>query len=255
MDETIDQLMHAVLDGEANATQARTLEKALAADPAARERFEELKRLFEALEQVPELSPPADLADAVVKRAELPSQPFRWPRVSDALNDFFMGGMTMSNRRTVFAGISLAAVAIVIGGYYVLDKPSKNDLSGTVAPATRYRAEQIQSHDVKLGDQTVAQLLQNEAVDKLIKDPSFQKLASNQQAMEAFAANIQAYAAMVAASPQAFNVMANNAQAFQAFNNSAQVFQVIANNAQAFQAFNNSPQVFQLIASSPQAFQ
>jgi len=38
-DTTLQELMHAVLDGEASAAQARTLENALASDPAARGRL------------------------------------------------------------------------------------------------------------------------------------------------------------------------------------------------------------------------
>src|SRR5437868_2447659 len=215
-DTTLQELMHAVLDGEASAAQARTLDKALASDPTARVRFEELRRLFRTLEQVPELSPPSHLVHTVTARAVLPRQPFRWSRVNELLMDLFMGDMTMKNKRVVWVGISLAAVAIIAGGYYVFDLPPPQDLSGTVAPAQRYRAPQIQAQDVKLGDQGAAQLLQNEAVDKLVKDPAFQKLAGNQQAMQAFAANVTAFAAMMKYQ-QAFNAIATNAQSFQAF--------------------------------------
>jgi len=252
-DTTLQELMHAVLDGEASAAQARTLENALASDPAARDRFEELQRLFRTLEEVPELSPPSHLVHTVTARAVLPRQPFRWSRVSELLMDLFMGDMTMRNKRTVWVGISLAAVAIIAGGYYVFDLPLPQDLSGTVAPAQRYRAPQIQSQEVKLGDQTIAKLMQNEAVDKLVRDPGFQKLAANPQAMQAFAANAQAFSAMMS-SAQAFTAMANNAQAFQAFAASPQVLQLIASMPQAFAALAASPQVLQAIASNPNAY-
>jgi RNA polymerase sigma-70 factor (ECF subfamily) len=73
---------------------------------------------------------------------------------------------------------------------------SGSNVSGTVAPAERYRATQVKSDNVKLGDQTIALLLQDDKVDKLIKDPGFQKLAANQQAMAALAANAKAFHAM-----------------------------------------------------------
>src|SRR5436190_11671181 len=94
----IDQLMHAVLDGEASEPQARELERALAADPLARARFEELKRLFSALEGVPEATPPADIVERILARTSLPGptqssqeQPFGISRVRDAFGQLLTG--------------------------------------------------------------------------------------------------------------------------------------------------------------------
>ncbi len=53
----LTELIHAVLDGEASATEARELEMRLAADPAARAEFEGWKRLFEALNAMPRSTP------------------------------------------------------------------------------------------------------------------------------------------------------------------------------------------------------
>ena len=61
----LTELMHAVLDGEASAAEARELERLLAADPAARAEFDELERLFEALHSVPQQYPPEGLVAAV----------------------------------------------------------------------------------------------------------------------------------------------------------------------------------------------
>ena len=54
----LDHLMHAVLDGEASPEEARELDRLLAADPAARARFDDLKRLFGELGSVPKALPP-----------------------------------------------------------------------------------------------------------------------------------------------------------------------------------------------------
>ena len=43
----LDRLMHTVLDGEATPAEAAELDRQLAADPAARQRFDDLKRLFD----------------------------------------------------------------------------------------------------------------------------------------------------------------------------------------------------------------
>jgi anti-sigma factor RsiW len=59
------RLMHAALDGEATPAEALELDRQLAADPAARTRFEDLKQLFEALRRVPKMFPPEGLVAAV----------------------------------------------------------------------------------------------------------------------------------------------------------------------------------------------
>ncbi|MBC8024320.1 MAG: hypothetical protein H7Y14_14440, partial [Burkholderiales bacterium] len=219
----IDELMHAVLDGEASEPQARELERALAADPGARARFDELKRLFEALEGVPEATPPAAIVERILSRTAVPAsgtgsndQLFGFSRVRDAFGQLLTGGIMSqpqngnARRRNIFIGIGLAAVGAVLFGHYVLEIPGNDNLSGTVAPAQRYRStEQVKPTDVRLGDQTVSQLVQNEDVDKLIKDPGFQALAANQAAMAAFAANAQAFAAL-SAHPAAFKAMSAN---------------------------------------------
>ena len=61
----LTELMHAVLDGEADGDEARQLELHLAADPAARAEFEEWKRLFTAMAEVPEEHAPEGLVASV----------------------------------------------------------------------------------------------------------------------------------------------------------------------------------------------
>ena len=261
----IHELMHAVLDGEASEPQARELEHALAADPAARARFEELKRLFGALEGVPEATPPADIVERILARTALPRVPESTPdqlfglsRVRDAFGQLLTGGMMSqpqngnARRRSIFIGIGLAAVGAVLFGHYVLDIPNGGkDLSGTVAPAQRYRStEQVKPTDVRLGDQTVSQLVQNEDVDKLIKDPGFQVLAADQSAMTSFAANATAYAA-IASQPAAFGVMASYPAAFEALASQPAVFLAIASNPAAFSVFASNPAAFMAAASNP----
>src|SRR5690242_20092475 len=68
-----DRLMHAVLDGEASPAEALELERQLAADPAARARFDDLKQLFETLRAVPRMFPPEGLVAAVT--AAVPRRP------------------------------------------------------------------------------------------------------------------------------------------------------------------------------------
>ena len=81
-------LMHAVLDGEASPGEVQELERLLADNPAAREEFQALQRLFEGLKGVPKVSPPEGLVSSVM--ASLPphvphqqqgARPGGWGRV------------------------------------------------------------------------------------------------------------------------------------------------------------------------------
>ncbi len=76
----LTELMHAVLDGEATPGEAGELERLLAADPAARTRFDELRRLFDGLAAVPKAFPPEGLVASVM--AGLPQQPQRRGRLA-----------------------------------------------------------------------------------------------------------------------------------------------------------------------------
>ena len=153
MNETqTEELMHAVLDGEATEPETRELERLLAADATARARFEELKRLFNALEGVPEATPPAAIVERILAQTRMPAarqaerdQLSGFSRVRDAFGQLLSGGTTMSQpqngnarRRNTWIGIGLAAVGAVLFGHYVLDIPTGSEnLSGTVAPAQR----------------------------------------------------------------------------------------------------------------------
>jgi len=262
----IDELMHAVLDGEATEPQARELERVLAVDPAARARFEELKRLFSALEGVPEATPPADIIERILTRTSLPrpsrpdpDQLFTFSRVRDAFGQLLTGGIMSQpqngnlRRRNIWIGVGLAAVGAVLFGHYVLEIPAAGDnLSGTVAPAQRYRSDsQVKPTDVRLGDQSISQLLQNEDVDRLIKDPGFQALAANQSAMQGFAANASAFAAL-ASNPAAFQAIAANPSAFSAFAANPAAFAAAAANPAAAQA--SHPAAFAAMSANAAAF-
>src|ERR1700674_2300527 len=193
------QLMFAVLDGEASAAEAAALDPLLAADPAARAQFDELRRLFEHLERVPELTPPQGLLESVVARfarrhgrEATDGQPFGPSRVSRLQSEDpsrspspettkLQRDMTMSqptsgspSKRKVWIGIAVAAVAVGLVGHYALDFPTGGEnAAGTIVPAQRYRAEQIKPEDLRLGDQSVAQLMQTDPYDRLVKDPQF----------------------------------------------------------------------------------
>src|SRR6266850_6142696 len=123
-----------------------------------------------------------------------------------------------SRKRTLWIGLAVAGVALIAAGSHFLDiPPSSDNVAGTITPAQRYRAEQqLTAQDVKLADQTISQLLQNDTVVKMVRDPQFQAL--------------QAYSAVFAAMSghaKALEVMSVNAQAFNALSGQANVFQAI----------------------------
>src|SRR4051812_305516 len=60
------RLMDAVLDGEATAAEIRELDRLLAADANARTDFEQLKKVFDTLRDMPQAFPPEGLVAAVL---------------------------------------------------------------------------------------------------------------------------------------------------------------------------------------------
>jgi PPE-repeat protein len=161
----IDERMHLVLDGEATSTEARELESALAADPDARARFEDLQRLFRDLRRVPEAQPPPGFTERMAKfRSEMSNS--RGSRPGQQATDhpnfrpgpFTRGNEAMSeqqnntgSKRKVFIGTGIAAaVAVVLVGYFGTDIAGTESAVGTIAPAQRYRAPQNTAADVKI---------------------------------------------------------------------------------------------------------
>ena len=71
--------MHAVLDGEADAGETADLERHLAGDPAAREEFDELRRLFDGLSRIPKAFPPEGLVASVMAQLPQPTERTRPP--------------------------------------------------------------------------------------------------------------------------------------------------------------------------------
>src|ERR1700758_5004183 len=117
-----------------------------------------------------------------------------------------------ARKGATWIGVAIVGVALVGAASYYFDIPPRGDtLTGTVTPAQRYRAEQqVGAQDVKLADQSVAQALQSDVVVKLVRDPAFQQLAANPEALQALSAHAQTYAVM-SQQPAAFTAMAMHA--------------------------------------------
>src|SRR5215469_3451541 len=184
--QELTELMHAVLDGEATAGERRALERELAADPAARARFDELRELFDGLERIPKAYPPEGLVAWVMANVNIRQtgasrgrfdQLFGWSRIigltakedrgispgkwatvpSDNEHGPIFRGEHMSekmsgsiSKRKVLIGAGIAVAAAVVTTSFLLDSSTTGKESvGTIVPAQRYRADQ--PSDVKVG--------------------------------------------------------------------------------------------------------
>src|SRR5258708_8215905 len=82
-------------------------------------------------------------------------------------------------RKSVVLG-GIALVALVTAGYFsFFYPPSGKHVTGTIAPAARYRAEQIGKSDVKVAETDITRWTQTAEFDHLSKDPAARKLFAN----------------------------------------------------------------------------
>src|SRR5580698_6842931 len=130
-----------------------------------------------------------------------------------------MAARLSSNSRTLIAA---AALTVIAAGAYMtarLNPPQGASTTGTIQPAERYRASQVGTSDVALGDNGVAMLMQTDAFQLMVKDPSFRQMARDAN-FAALAQNGTALAAM-ARYPQQFGALAHDQAAFVALSRQA----------------------------------
>ena len=94
--------------------------------------------------------------------------------------------MAISSIKTV--PIIVAFVAGVTIGYFASSVPSGSDgMSGTVAPAERYRAVQPTRDDIKLGDQALVDLMQSDVFIAVMSDSDMASTLSDARMRSLFA--------------------------------------------------------------------
>ena len=176
------ELMHAVLDGEASPAQVRELQRLMAADPAVREEYAALERVFAALREVQQPYVPEGLYASVMDNlpaAERARQLSAASRVIERHDEHSPDSGTskrsrrpeapparqrerlmseqpsFGKRKAVWIGASVAALAVVVvaTGIY---PPSDGNTTGAIVPAQRFRAEQPTSGGVAGGGSTDA---------------------------------------------------------------------------------------------------
>ena len=78
------------------------------------------------------------------------------------------------NKSRMTGVVAIFAVVIAVVAYFGIKYPIQgDDVSGTIAPAERYRGEQISDEDVTLGDESVAEVMQMDVYQLLISDTAF----------------------------------------------------------------------------------
>jgi anti-sigma factor RsiW len=169
-----DQLMHAVLDGQATPSESLAFERHLAANPALRAEFDELRHICDALDNVPGKFPPEGLVAAVMARLPEHSAPVEGMRQlfgpsrvigEDSMNapgtrpgksatgrgmsqpgphyrGENMSEQKSGSNRKILIGAGIAAAAVIVAFSTGMFPPSATNTSGTIVPAQRYRADQ-----------------------------------------------------------------------------------------------------------------
>ena len=177
-----------------------------------------------------------------------------------------MATTVTGNKRYLLSGAAVAVVAIAaygLGRVYPPQGPS----AGTVTAADRYVSPQVQEGDVTLGDTSVAELMQTDAFELLVRDPElralaaspgFKALSGQPQVMAALLSNPQAFSAL-AANPKAFEGLAKAAQSAsasrpQAREANAKLMSAIAAHPAAMEALAAHPQALAAIGNNASAF-
>ena len=95
----------------------------------------------------------------------------------------------MDRKRKLFLtfGATIAVLVMILAIAYDGQWPSKDDATGAIGAANKYRAEQISDADVVLKDAGIQALLQNDEFQKLIADKEFQELLAHNDIQKALA--------------------------------------------------------------------
>ena len=92
--------------------------------------------------------------------------------------------MATSNKSLPVVTGAIALVAVI---WFGSNLSTDEEITGTIAPAERYRAEQPGADDLQLGDQQIQAVLQSDEFDRFVADESFQQAMSNSAFRDALA--------------------------------------------------------------------
>jgi len=164
---------------------------------------------------------------------------------------------SVSNKNRMY--FTIAGILAVGVGAYGLGRvyPPLGPSQGTIGAAQRYVSPQVTQADVTLGDTSVPELMQTDAFELMVHDPSFRALAAS-PGFQALAAQPQVMAALMA-DPKAFAALAANPSAFAGVANAALKAASLAPNAHNANAAlmglaGQHSAALQALASHPEAF-
>src|SRR6476469_3777974 len=89
----------------------------------------------------------------------------------------WVGGTVMAKK--VLIGLAAAAAIVLCVLAYTGFPPAGHGVEGTIGAATRYRAEQIKSSDVKITDAEVQDFMQSDVFHKLVSDKAARQALAN----------------------------------------------------------------------------
>src|SRR5215471_915562 len=129
-------------------------------------------------------------------------------------------------KKSILLGTIILVALTAVGYFSFFYPPSGKHVTGTIAPATRYRAEQIGKGDVKVEENDITRWTQTAEFDHLSKDPAARKLFANAAfrdalANDAFRDALNNNAFREALSSNAFREALSNNAFREALNNNA----------------------------------
>lgn len=196
--ERLEQLVDAVLAGEASPGEREALERLSASDPTIQHTIEARAALFTTLRGLRRVDPPPDLRGMVLEAVSLeaargtgagghqesdeagfdPQE--RTPHPSGLLARVFhpkRGRSHMANKKWILGGaVALAAIVAVIA---LRNPGANNNAQGTIGAANRYHSEQVTAADVTLDDPALASFIQSDTFRKLAASDAFREAAKS----------------------------------------------------------------------------
>lgn len=148
---SIEQIMHDVLDGVADAQTRAQLEARLAAEPELRERYQALEHMFETLNRIPMHDAPADLHAGLMRRINTESRSPRIPGWVASLSGAFRARPVPAFAMAV---VTIAALALVLWTGLQQRAPLLPDatlpVTGTLAPPAPAAVATLKSGDARI---------------------------------------------------------------------------------------------------------
>mgnify|MGYP000567893773 CR=1 FL=1 len=90
--------------------------------------------------------------------------------------------MATSNKVFPIVLVGVAALGVLV--FFGMNNPPGDEVTGTVAPAERYRAEQ--TNEIQLGDESIQEVLQSDIFETLVNDESFRSAMQSEELRAAF---------------------------------------------------------------------